>query len=76
MTADDIREAVAAGDYAGASAWFEAYAKTLPPTAEALAALANLLHWTTETAACARAQAQARIQEYRDDAHAAAAYSR
>jgi len=76
MTADDIREAVAAGDYAAASAGFQAYANTLPPTAEALAELADLVQWTTETVACARAHEQARIQEFRDEAHAAAAYSR
>jgi hypothetical protein len=76
MSADGIRAAAASGDYVLAAARFESYAKTLPPTAETLAELRELLRWTALTVLCDRAHAEDLLQEQRDHARVLAAYVR
>jgi hypothetical protein len=76
MTAQQIRDAVAAGEYGKAAECFDSYARSLPLDERSLAELEELLRWVRITVRCADAHAQARLQCLRDEAHALAIYGR
>jgi hypothetical protein len=76
MTPQAIRDAVAAGDYAAASALFGQYARSLPLDHNALAELGELAQWTGIVVLCAKAHAEDQARTLRAEVQIARAYTR
>jgi hypothetical protein len=74
MTVASIRDAISAGNHAKAAELFAEYAPSIPESESGLRELRELLDWTRATIVCQRAQALAKLQSARDDAHVLAAY--
>ena len=80
---DQIRAAVAGGDYAAARRLFENYAEALHQRAlsgkldaASLQEISELIDWTKQTALVHRSHCEARIQELRREAYVTSAYAR
>jgi hypothetical protein len=76
LSAQSVRDAVAAGDYSAAAALFDQYARSLPVNEASLAELGELANWTRLTVLCAKAHSQEQASRLQAELQVVSAYGR